>query len=195
MGLRRPAGPERPPAHPLVNDETDNVLSDAVVHLLTLRGLEWGDQLAELHALISLAIQLRLRLPDAIVAAIDHSYTWSDVAEQLDITPASARRRHGHHLECLWPTDPLNTLNQLNNAPPPSQTTPVNFPTRPNTKPKAVADQLTKQLNPTPILVTQRGRCRREQMKHARMWGHIKPSRWGHFVSIRAAYRRGRDAG
>jgi hypothetical protein len=93
-----PLVPKRPPAHPLVNDETDDVLSDAVVGLLNLRGLEWGDTLAELHALTSLAIQLRLRLPDAIVETIDQGYTWSDVAEQLDVTPASARRRHGHYL-------------------------------------------------------------------------------------------------
>jgi hypothetical protein len=93
-----PLVPKRAPAHPVVNDETDDVVNDAVIQLLRERGLEWGDTLAELHALTSLAIQLRLRLPDAIVEAIDQGYTWSDVAEQLDVTPASARRRHGHYL-------------------------------------------------------------------------------------------------
>lgn len=93
-----PLAPKRPPAHPLVNHETAEILDDAVVRLITLRDLEWGDCLAELHALTSLAIQLQLRLPDAVADAIDQGYSWPEVAEQLDVTPATARRRHGHNL-------------------------------------------------------------------------------------------------
>lgn len=93
-----PRGPKRPRAHPLVNDETEEILEDALVHLVMLRDLGWGDGMAVLHALTSLALQLRLRVPDAATRAIDQGYSWSEVAEQLDISPAAARRRYRHNL-------------------------------------------------------------------------------------------------
>jgi hypothetical protein len=80
-----PLAPKRPPAHPLVNGETAQILDEAVVRLITLRHIEWGDCLAELDALTSLALQLQLRLPDAVADAIDQGYSWLEVAEQLDV--------------------------------------------------------------------------------------------------------------
>lgn len=88
--------PRRPPNHALVDDLTDAVLTDAVVSLVQLRGLEWRDGLAELHALASLAIELRLQIPDAVWRAVDQDYSWSDVADQLGVTPTTVRRRYAN---------------------------------------------------------------------------------------------------
>jgi len=93
-----PLVPKRPPSHALVGDDTSDVLDDAVARLLMLRHLEWGDMVAELHALTSLAIQLQLRLPDTVADAIEQGHSWPDVAGQLGVTPGAARRRYGHNL-------------------------------------------------------------------------------------------------
>ena len=93
-----PMAPKRPPSHALVGDDTSDVIDDAVARLLMLRHLEWGDTLAELHALTSLTLQLQLRLPDAVADAIDQGHSWPDVAGQLGVTPGAARRRYGHNL-------------------------------------------------------------------------------------------------
>jgi hypothetical protein len=88
----------RPPNHALVNDEADGALTDAVVKVVLIRGLEYGDRPAELHALASLRLQLELRLPDAIAEAHDQGHSWTDIANQLGVTRAAARRRYASNV-------------------------------------------------------------------------------------------------
>lgn len=84
----------RPPLHAVVNDETEAVAEQAVVSLVQLRRLEWGDRLAELHALASLRLELDLRLPDAVVDAADQGHSWSAIAHQLGVTATAVRARY-----------------------------------------------------------------------------------------------------
>ncbi len=83
--------PDRP-----VTDDVSAAILDAAVTLLTLlrSPLSLGDALAELHAMVSLLAELQIALPATVAAARDQDHTWHDIAHQLQITPASARRRY-----------------------------------------------------------------------------------------------------
>jgi hypothetical protein len=83
------------PDHPMMDDVSAVILDDAVVRLTLLRSpLSLGDALAELHAMVSLLAQLHASLPATIAAAHDQDHTWQDIARQLQIAPATARRRY-----------------------------------------------------------------------------------------------------
>ena len=47
----------------------------------------------------SLLAQIHAWLPVAIASARNQRHTWTEIAEQLQITPAAARRRHHAYLE------------------------------------------------------------------------------------------------
>lgn len=84
------------PDHPEMDDVSATILDHAVVQLTHLRSpLMLGDALAELHAMVSLLAELHTSLPRTVAATRDQDHTWHDIASQLQITPASARRRHG----------------------------------------------------------------------------------------------------
>jgi len=79
-----------------MDDVSEAVLDDAVAQLTLLRSpLSLGDALAELHAMVSLRAELHASLPLTVAAARDQDHTWPDIARQLQITPATARRRYG----------------------------------------------------------------------------------------------------
>jgi hypothetical protein len=83
------------PDHPVVNDETAVVLEDATVELTLLRSpMALGDGLADLHALVSLLGQLHEWLPVVVTGARNQGHTWAEIAGQLQVTPAAARRRY-----------------------------------------------------------------------------------------------------
>jgi hypothetical protein len=46
------------------------------------------------HAMVSLLAELQISLRATIAAARDQDHTWHDIARQLQITPATARRRY-----------------------------------------------------------------------------------------------------
>jgi hypothetical protein len=78
-----------------MDDLSAAVLDDAVVRLTLLRSpLSLGDSLAELHAMVSLLAQLHASLLVTIAAARDQDHTWQDIARQLQMAPATARRRY-----------------------------------------------------------------------------------------------------
>jgi len=83
------------PDHPVVGDDSAAVLEDAIVELTLMRTpMALGDGLAELHAMVSLLAQLQAWLPVAVAGARAQSYTWADIAAQLEVAPSTARRRH-----------------------------------------------------------------------------------------------------
>jgi hypothetical protein len=83
------------PNHPLVDEESEAVLQESIKELTLLRSpMMFGDCLAELHAMVSLLAQLRVCIPRSVAGARDQEYTWAEIAAQLEVTPATARRRH-----------------------------------------------------------------------------------------------------
>ena len=83
------------PEHPVIDDVSAEVLNDAVTPLTLLRSpLSLYNALADLHAMASSLAELHASLPAAIAAARDQDHTWHDIARQLQITPATARRRY-----------------------------------------------------------------------------------------------------
>ena len=84
------------PDHALVDDYSAAVLDEATVELTVLRcPMQLGDCLADLHALASLLAQIHAWLPVVIAGARDQGHSWGDIAGQLGVTPATARRRYG----------------------------------------------------------------------------------------------------
>ena len=83
------------PCSAVVDDHSAAVLEEATVALTVLRSpMRWGDHLAELHATVSLLAQIHARLPTVVAAARDQGHSWNDIAGQLGITAAAARRRY-----------------------------------------------------------------------------------------------------
>lgn len=83
------------PGHALIDDYSAAVLDEATVELTLLRSpMQLGDCLADLHALVSLLAQIHAWLPGVVAAARDQGHSWSDIAGQLGVTPATARRRY-----------------------------------------------------------------------------------------------------
>jgi chloramphenicol 3-O-phosphotransferase len=81
------------PDHPVVDADSAAVTEEAVHSLTMLRSPFFeGDALARLHALRSLVDQAHALMTDAVIQARDQECSWSDVAAQLDISPATARR-------------------------------------------------------------------------------------------------------
>ena len=44
--------------------------------------------------MVSLLAQLRACIPRSVAGARGQDYTWAEIAAQLEVTPATARRRH-----------------------------------------------------------------------------------------------------
>ena len=79
---------------PMVDEETEAVLGQAVASLGIARGLEWvGDDGVAVHLLVSLIAQAQTRLHEAVAGALDQEYTWAELAHLLGTTEAEARRR------------------------------------------------------------------------------------------------------
>jgi hypothetical protein len=81
------------PATPVVDNESDVVLEEAIHSLTMMRSPMWeGDALARLHALVSLAAQITALLPETIRDARDQDHSWEDIATQLGTSSSTARR-------------------------------------------------------------------------------------------------------
>ncbi len=89
---------------PLVDDHSAAVLQDAIVELTLLRSpAALGDGLADLHAMASLLAQINAWLPIAVATARSQRHSWAEIASQLEIAPATARRRHRDYLTSTCP--------------------------------------------------------------------------------------------
>lgn len=88
------------PDRPLVDEESATILRDAIEKLTLLRSpMALGDCLADLHAMVSLLAQLHACIPLSVAGARDQGYSWTEIAAQLEVTPATASRRHRASLE------------------------------------------------------------------------------------------------
>lgn len=85
-----------PPAPPLLDEDSETVLDEAVMSLAILRfPSSFEDAMAELHALTSLIAQANARVGDVVARALDQDYGWREIACCLASTPENARRRYG----------------------------------------------------------------------------------------------------
>jgi hypothetical protein len=79
----------------VVDDDSDAVLDDAVSSFVILRSpMLLGDALAEVHALTSLAAQIRVRLPRVVADARNQGQTWGEITGQLHCGMARTLLRH-----------------------------------------------------------------------------------------------------
>ncbi|MHB8295899.1 MAG: hypothetical protein ACYDH5_15025 [Acidimicrobiales bacterium] len=85
------------PAHPLVDSDSSWVLSQAVAELAVIRcpGFGVADAMADLHASVSLLRQGRAFLPAVVADARAQDRSWTEIAAQLQVSPAEASRRYG----------------------------------------------------------------------------------------------------
>ena len=92
------------PDHPVINEETAVVLADAVRDLAILRSpLASTDALAVLHALVSLEAQIQAQLADTVADALDQEHSFEQIAGQLAVSPATARRRYAAYARKRMP--------------------------------------------------------------------------------------------
>jgi hypothetical protein len=83
------------PAHPLVDAESAAVLEEAIHSLTMLRSPFFeGDALARLNVLGSLTDQAEALMADAVGQARAQECSWADIAAQLGVSTATARRRY-----------------------------------------------------------------------------------------------------
>lgn len=96
-GHRRAPGSARRghPGCPVVDDDSAVVVAGAAEQLTILRSPTWsGDALAHLHVLVSLRAQIQAQLPEVVAGAREQGHTWGDIARQLRVSAADARRRY-----------------------------------------------------------------------------------------------------
>ena len=91
---------------PVVDDDSAAAVAEAIEELTLLRSPgALGDCLADLHAIASLAAQLRQWIPSSVSGARAQGHSWSAIAAQLEVTPAGAMSLHREHLaNCAHPT-------------------------------------------------------------------------------------------
>jgi len=87
---------QRYPDHPQLDSDSAWVLAKAVGELAVIRcpALGLGDSLADLHASVSLLRQGLRFLPAVVPDARAQDRSWAEIAAQLLVTPATARRRY-----------------------------------------------------------------------------------------------------
>lgn len=85
------------PVYPLIDADSAWVLAQAVTELAVIRCpvLGMADALADLHASVSMLRQGRAFLPQVVADARAQDRSWSEIAAQLQTSPATARRRYG----------------------------------------------------------------------------------------------------
>ena len=92
------------PDHPVIDEETAVIVNDAARDLAILRSpLASTDALAVLHALVSLQAQIQAQLADVVADALDQEHSFEEIAGQLAINPATARRRYAAYAKRRTP--------------------------------------------------------------------------------------------
>ncbi|GEM_PF-2758855 len=84
------------PAHPVIDGDSAWIPAKAVMELASIRCPVHGmaDALADLHASVSLLRQGRAFLPQVVADARAQDRSWQEIAAQLQVSPATARRRY-----------------------------------------------------------------------------------------------------
>ena len=91
--------PLRPhPTRPVVDDDSATVVERAVHELSMHRSpCNKGHGGLRLHVLASLIAQAEALIPDAVADARDRDFRWDEIAAELGVTTATARRRYRDH--------------------------------------------------------------------------------------------------
>jgi hypothetical protein len=76
------------------------ILDHALTCLVLVRGGDLRDPGAAISTLVTLIAEAEARLPNAVVDARVHDYTWNRIAERLGSTISAARHRFAHHARC-----------------------------------------------------------------------------------------------
>ncbi|PZS24109.1 MAG: hypothetical protein DLM61_23045 [Pseudonocardiales bacterium] len=80
---------------PTTDADSEAVMAEAVEALSKLRTAYWlGDSTVTLHALASLIAQADNLLTGAVADARDQGLTWTEIAQLLGTSQATAARRH-----------------------------------------------------------------------------------------------------
>jgi hypothetical protein len=77
-------------------DRDTHALIDQAAYLLTIfrAPMSFGDAGAAVSVLVSLAVEAEDRLHDAVADARDQGYTWDEIADRLNTSATTARRRY-----------------------------------------------------------------------------------------------------
>jgi hypothetical protein len=78
---------------PRTDDDTNDVIDDALLALAERRGLWLGDDAVVVHLLASLIAQAERELPLAVAHARANGASWDDIAELLDTSAHEAHLR------------------------------------------------------------------------------------------------------
>lgn len=78
---------------PLSDDDTYDIIDDAVTALAQRRGAWLGDDMVLIHLLASLIDQAERWLPEAVITARANGHSWDDLAVLLATSPHEARLR------------------------------------------------------------------------------------------------------
>ncbi len=92
--------------HPLVDDDTYQIIDDAVTELAQRRGL-WMSDPNIIHLLASLIAQAERCLPETITVARDE-LSWTDIARLVGTNPVEAQLRFDPEstlADRRWPFD------------------------------------------------------------------------------------------
>jgi hypothetical protein len=90
-------------------DSDTHALIDQAAYLLTIfrAPMSFGDAGAAVSVFVSLAVEAEDRLHDAVADARDQGYTWDEIADRLNTSVTTARRRY--HAYTNWRrTQPLD---------------------------------------------------------------------------------------
>lgn len=96
---------------PATDDDTFDVIDDALAALAERKQLWLGDDLVLIHLLDCLIVQAERCLPEAVHGARDGGASWDDIAILLDTSPHEAWLRFGPDspiADGRWPIPPTD---------------------------------------------------------------------------------------
>jgi hypothetical protein len=92
---------------PITDDDTYDIIDDALTDLAHRRGAWLGDDMVMIHLLASLVTQAERCLPEAVTTARANGHTWNDLAVLLATSPHEAQLRFDPDspiADNRWPT-------------------------------------------------------------------------------------------
>ena len=93
---------------PRTDDDTFDILDDALSALAQRRAAWLGDEITTIHLLASLIAQAERCLPEAVDTARSNGHSWHDIATLLATSPEQAQLRFDPHspiADGRWPYD------------------------------------------------------------------------------------------
>lgn len=94
---------------PRCDDDTYDIIDNALTELASRRAAWLGDDLTVIALLASLIDQAQRSLPHYVCTARDNGHTWQEIAQILATSPDEARLRFDPEspiADARWPYDP-----------------------------------------------------------------------------------------